>query len=58
MKKIYEKPTVEVVDVELESLLAASPNYQEPDGAPADPTTPDPTPGEPGYSKEHNGFWE
>lgn len=54
MKKIYEKPTVEVVDVELESLLTTVSG--ETDNAVVDPDT---EIGEGGSdSKEHNGFWE
>lgn len=57
MKKIYEKPTVEVVDVELESLLAASIKDAEIDtGESVENSNAESGAG--GYSKEHNGFWE
>lgn len=52
MKKIYEKPTVEVVDVELESLLNTVSGGQTGAGLNPDEEAEDQ------YSKEHNGFWE
>lgn len=58
MKKNYEKPTLEVVDVEMECLLAGSGTVEsETGGAGANPGE-NTESGTGGMAKEHFGIWD
>lgn len=56
MKKVYIQPSISVINIELENLLAAS-NFQEleTDGIGVNDTPMSP---ESALSKEHNGIWD
>ncbi|MBR6604941.1 MAG: hypothetical protein IKK92_03610 [Prevotella sp.] len=56
MKKVYSTPSISVIDVEIESLMAASNNNIESTGINVNTDSESVAP-EDAWSKEHNSMW-